>query len=117
MELDDRKEHIIRCIKLGMDLDSSMYCAECTASEMELFKKDADFLHTVKMWQGLEEKNLLEDFDQAMSIQLAKGVTSAAQWKLSKINKPRWGTESAEDKNKDKANSMVIILPSNDRES
>jgi uncharacterized membrane protein YkoI len=115
MELDDRKEHIIRCIKLGMDLDSSMYCAECTASEIELLRKDEDFTGKVKTYQSIEEYNVLEDFDSAMGIALAKGQTAAAQWKLSKINKKRWGNET-EDKGKEDANSMVIILPTNGRE-
>ena len=115
MELENRKEHVLRCIKLGMDLNSSMYCAECTASEIDFLTKDEEFTAIVKTYQSIEEYNLLVDFELARGMQVQKGNTSATQWKLERTNKERW-TNSTGDQTKGQENSMVIILPSNGRE-
>ena len=116
MELENRKEHIIRCIKLGMDLTSSMYCAECTESEIELLKNDKEFEMQVLTYQSLEELSLLEDFDTAVEIQKSKGNTSGIQWKLAHMNKKRWGNEVATDKgNGLPGGSVTIVLPDNGR--
>lgn len=115
MELSDRKEHIMRCIKLGMDLTSSMYCAECSESEIALLEKDEDFQSRIKTQQSIEEYNLLQDFDRGVEIAVSKGNTSGLQWKLAHINKRRWGNDTS-DKSKEDVNSkIVIMLPDNGR--
>ena len=116
MELDDKKDHIIRFIKLGMDLDSSLYGAECSESEIEILKNDKDFLSRIKTYQSLEEYRLLEDHDMAMNIAAAKGGTAALQWKLAHLNPARWGVGDSDKGKGGTGSGVVIVLPNNGRE-
>jgi len=88
---DYRKEQIIRCVKLGMDLQSAMYTVACNDQEMETLEKDEEFMRRVDITKSILEMNLIERHDSAMDIQLAQGKTGAVQWKLERINPSKWG--------------------------
>ena len=96
MTLLEKKEHIIRCIKLGMELFRAMLVAGCTEKEIELIEKDIEFNELVKQYHALEEYNLLMKHKTAMDVAAVSGRTNAIQWKLERINPDRWST--AEDK-------------------
>lgn len=93
MELTDKVNHIIRCIKLGMDLESSMYAAACTEGEMDTLMKDPEFISTIKVKQAIEEMNLLELHEDAMHAGVSKGNATAIQWKLERMTE-RWSPKS-----------------------
>ena len=93
MELKQKIEHTIRCIKLGMTLEDSLFIAECTDEEMETLYTDEKFLHKVKLHQKIEEMNLLKQHNIAMEIATAKGNTKPIEWKLGIMNKNRWGSK------------------------
>ncbi len=114
MELNDKKDHVIRCIKLGMTLSSAMYCAECTDDEMTLLEDDDAFNHKVKIVQSLEEYALLEDHALAARIAAAKGNTAPIQWKLAHINKERWGNRIGEE-GPGEGSTVNINIPNNGR--
>ena len=91
MELKGKKEHVLRCIILGMDLYSSMILAECTEAEITLLEADEEFLQKVKLKQYMEEYSLLEKFNTALNFAVGKGNTKPIELKLSKLNPDRWG--------------------------
>lgn len=93
MELEQKKEHVIRCIKLGMTLDDSLFLAECTDDELECLQDNEDFLKLVKLHQKLEEMNLLKQHNMAMEISASRGNTKPMEWKLGIIHKNRWGSK------------------------
>ncbi len=91
MELEQKKEHVIRCIKLGMTFDDSLFVSECTDKEMEELSKSEEFLHTIKLHQKLQEMDLLKQHNIAMEIAVTRGNTKPIEWKLGILNKNRWG--------------------------
>ena len=91
MELKGKKEHVLRCIILGMDLYSSMILAECTEAEITLLEDDEEFLRKVKLKQYMEEYKLLEKFNTALNFAVGKGNTKPIETMLSKLNPERWG--------------------------
>lgn len=105
---DKRKEQIIRCVKLGMDLKTAMYTVACTEEEMEQLTNDESFLHRVEVTKAILEMNLLEDHHDAMQLQLAEGKTTAVQWKLERLNPNKWGKTTA-DNNPDNTPKIVIV--------
>ncbi len=107
---DKRKEQIIRCVKLGMDLRTSMYTVACSDEEMETLEKDEKFMRRVTVTGAILEMNLIESHDSAMDIQLAEGKTGAVQWKLERINPSRWG-KATKDEGGDAPRVMIVEIP------
>lgn len=103
MTLDDRKDHVLRFVKLGLDLYSSMLLSECTDEEIESLENDKSFLRDVEICNIIAEKELLEKYDIAMEIASSRGNTNPIQWRLSKLNPDRWGTRT------DLSDSDVLI--------
>ena len=97
MSLANKMEHILRCIKLGMELFKAEMVAECTPEEMEVIEKDEDFMVLVAQQYAMEEYDLLKKHSMAMEIATTRGNASAAQWKLGKINPGRWGSREGND--------------------
>ena len=90
MELYQKKEHIYRCVTLGMDLYSAYLLAECTDAEIDLLNDDPDFQRRIAIKQKLEERNLLERFDTGMGIAVQKGNVNPVIWKLGILNPDRY---------------------------
>ena len=93
VELNQKIEHAIRCIKLGMTLEDSLFIAECTDDEMETLYDDEAFLRKVKLHQKLEEMDLLKQHNIAMEIATSRGNTKPIEWKLGIMNNKRWGSK------------------------
>lgn len=119
MELSDKKQHIIRCLKLGMDLESSMFCAECSFEEMDYLREDEQFSKYVKTIHALEEYRLLEDHELATRIAASKGNTHSIEWKLAHINPGRWANRISQSDDDDEGKSIApeIYLPDNGRDN
>lgn len=94
MTLEHKKEHILRCVKLGMVLYSAMVLAECTEEEISSIEQDEIFLKRVEQQYALEEYELLQAYEIATEIATNRGITSPIQWKLQKINPKRWDSGS-----------------------
>ncbi len=93
MTFESKKEHILRCVKLGMDLLQAELVAECSLSEIDQLDEDKKFLRQIKFHYAISEFQLLEKHDRAMHNQLTEGKTGAAQWKLERMNPKRWGKD------------------------
>ena len=90
VELDQKRKHIMRCIKLGMDLTSSMIVAQCTPTEIELLEADDRFHREVQFRQHILEMELLERHKNGRDLAASKGMTRPVEWMLEKVNKDRW---------------------------
>ena len=93
MTLVNKKEHILRCIQLGMELFKAELVAECTEEEMDEIANDEHFAEIVEQYQAIHEYDLLTKHQTAMDIQISTGRSGAVQWKLEKINPGRWGKD------------------------
>ena len=93
MTLQQKKEHILRCVRLGMELFQAELVAECTTKEIETIDKDKKFLERVNQYYAIEEYDLLVKHNNAMALAAVTGKTGAIQWKLERINPGRWGKE------------------------
>lgn len=106
MELEEKKEHVLRFIKLGLDLYSSCIMAECADEEIEILEGDAKFLKKVEVCNILAEKELLEKYEVAMRIAANNGKTEPIKWRLEKLNPSRWS-------DKNKPGEDEIYIPAN----
>lgn len=89
MNLEAKKDHIIRCVKLGMDLYKACIVSECTEDEISGIENDKAFEKRIEAIQARAEYELLEQHATACSEAAERGNASAIQWKLGKIN-PKW---------------------------
>jgi hypothetical protein len=105
MELDEKKEHVLRFVKLGLDLYGACICAECTDEEIEVVESDPVFLKKVEVCNIIAEKDLLEKYEIAMRVATNSGKTEPIKWMLEKVNPNRWS-----DKNKD---TGEVFIPAN----
>lgn len=83
---DFKKEHILRCVKLGMQLYKAQIYAQCTEEEIKLLDNDKNFLKQVEQQYALQEYELLLKHNNAIAIATEKGNASPIQWRLSKLN-------------------------------
>lgn len=97
MTYDKKKEHILRCVKLGMELFRAEIAAGCTERDIAIIEKDVRFNKVVEQYYALEEYNLLIKHKTAMDVAAASGRAVAIQWKLERINSDRWGSSDEED--------------------
>jgi hypothetical protein len=95
MTFEEKKQHIIRCVKLGMDNYSAMIIAECTQDEIDLFENDEVFSKRLAVEAKLEERDLLINMQKVMDINVPLGDSTEVRWKLEKINPRRWGRPDA----------------------
>ena len=106
MELDKKQEHVLRCIKLGMDLYSSYIVAQCTQEEIDILDEDEEFIARIEFEQKLQEQDLLKQHSEAALLAGMKGNTHGFEWMLGKINPGRWGQK--QDLN---VNSKIEVIP------
>jgi len=96
MTFEQKKDHIIRCVKLGMELYRAELVSECTLEEIELLDKDKDFLKRIDQQYAIEEYALLTKHNVALEIAKTRGNASPIQWKLGKLNPKRWDSKDKE---------------------
>ena len=92
MLLSEKKGFILKYVRLGMDIPSSMICAECTDEEMELLDADTEFQRIIKFTGKYEESRMLEDFERARKANISLNDTRDTRWLLEKIDPERFGT-------------------------
>jgi len=90
MTIEEKKEHVIRCIKLGMELYKAYLIAECTPDEIEILDTDKDLQRKIEITYAIAERDLLEKHNVALEISQLKGNTNPIQWKLARLNPNRW---------------------------
>jgi len=93
MTIEQKKEHILRCVKLGMELYRAELVSECTLEEIELIENDKLFLKRIEQQYAIEEYSLLTKHNVALNIAQSRGNASPIQWKLGKLNPKRWDTK------------------------
>jgi DNA replication initiation complex subunit (GINS family) len=91
MTLEDKKKHIYRLVKLGMDRAECELLAECSLEEQTELEKDAYYLAHCAIQRLLEEKDLLERLEDIIEMNTVEGKSTEVRWKLEKINNARWG--------------------------
>lgn len=116
MELSGKKEHVLRCTKLGMDFFSSCVIATCTIDEMALLEKDESFQMQILQQEKIAEYELLKDHNIASRIAINRGNASPVQWRLAKINPKRWGDGKKDDGPFEgiPGGSIILVGKSND---
>lgn len=92
MTLQQKKEHVLRCVSLGMETERAYLIAECTIDEKNLLDEDDAFQERICLAYALEEKRLLEELSAGSKVAVANGNTQAVRWMLEKINAPRYQT-------------------------
>jgi len=108
MDLESKKDHVLRCVKLGMDLYRACIVATCTPAEIEVIEADERFSDMVEAQQAIAEYDLLEMHEIAMRNAAQEGKTTAIQWKLGKLN-PRWENKE-KDLNIRTPEAVTVIL-------
>ena len=100
MTLDEKKEHILRYVKLGMDVLQSAYICECTDTEIDVLEEDPVFQRRVKAQNALKEMELLQRHDNVIVEAEARGNGGPIQWRLGIVNPDRYsGKEKSDKKN------------------
>ncbi len=93
MSLNEKRDRIIQCVKLGMEWLRAALVAECTEEEIDELENDANFMHKIQVNDAIEEVRLLEKHNDAISEAVVRGSATAVQWKLEHINPGRWGSK------------------------
>jgi len=118
MQLKERKEHILRLIKLGMELYKASLVAGCSEEEIEQLENDKVFKLKIEAYKAISEKELLDRLEDAMDIAVDRGNSSAIQWKLERLNPKKWGSKEMD---RDFINPNITIelagRHSNDKDS
>jgi len=96
MTLNQKKEHILRCIKLGMGLYKAQLVSECTELEIVLLEEDKVFLKEIEQQYAISEYELLIKHNTAIDISKSRGNANPIQWKLSKLNPEQWASKDKE---------------------
>ena len=91
MTIEEKKGYVLKYIRLGMDLMSSMIVAECTDDEIAVLDEDAGFQRSAKLAVKIEEMQAMEAFHQTRKRLLAQDDTRDTRWWLSKVNPSQWG--------------------------
>lgn len=90
MELKQKKEHVLRCIKLGMDIYKAYIVAECTEEEVDLLNNDDKFQNIIIQRQALQEYDLLLKHNVAMDLAEKKGNAKPIEWRLKILNPEKY---------------------------
>jgi hypothetical protein len=96
MVLEDKREAVLRCVKLGLTLDAAFLIAECTDDEITALSEDADFKCRATLQAKLLEHNLLKKLDECIALNTSIGKSDEVRWLLGKINPSRWGNGKEE---------------------
>lgn len=105
MNLDDKKDGILRLIKLGMELYKAGLVVGCSEEDIEQLENDKGFKLKIEAYTAIAEKELLDKLEDAIDIAVDKGNSSAIQWKLERINS-RWASKEM---NREPVPSNIIV--------
>lgn len=115
MELVDKKEHILRCIDLGLSFFKSCLCAECTEEEIEILEKDTQFQKNIEIKKSISEYNLLRKHDTALEVAKMKGNATPIQWRLSILDPGKYGDRLSLDA-REKVDLVKFDIPLDDKQ-
>ena len=85
-----KKDHILRCIDLGMDFYRSCVCSACTEEEIDLLNKDEEFQKEIKERYALQEYNFLMKHNVALEVAKNKGNSKPIEWRLGILNPKKY---------------------------
>jgi hypothetical protein len=91
VELNDKKDLILRLLALGMAMDKAMLYAEIDEEDLIVLNQDEVFGRRVKRIHSETEYELLKKFDEVMDISSKAGRSEDIKWKLALINRDRYG--------------------------
>ena len=117
MNLKDKKEQILRLIKLGMELYRAELVLGCSEEEIKKIEEDLNFNQRVKEHEAISEKELLDKLEDAIDFGVDKGKSSAIQWKLERINAKRWGSKEMDNKYIPNVSIELVGRKPNDKDS
>ncbi len=86
MTFVDKKNQILECVRLGMDVYKSQLVVACTQQEIDQMDNDPEFLSRVELHKATKETDLLEMHDTAINTAKDRGDTRGIQWRLEKLN-------------------------------
>lgn len=107
MEIADKIESVLRCIKLGMALEEAYLLAECSYEEQDAMNKDEDFQYRVQVQRSIQERELLTKLNAIIDMNVLSGKGEDLRWFLSKINRKRYGDGKVDDEMKDIAKKLL----------
>lgn len=110
MKLDEKKDHILRCVRLGMDLFSAALIAECTDEELDVLEQDPVFQRRIKIETAIEEERLLNKHNAAIEEAVVRGKANPIQWKLEKLNPRRWGSKETGKSQRETENVTINLV-------
>ena len=111
MNMNIKKELILRSIKAGLSLNKAYILAECNDDELEILKNDQSFIKDIELHKILEQKRLINQFNKALNNAVKSGNTAAIERRLARIDPENWGDDNDD---KDKIN-VSFYLPKNGR--
>ena len=94
--LESKKDTVLRLVKLGMSEERAYLAAEVDETEAAILTQDPFFVRRMKLVSATEELRLLEVFDKVMIESAGKGFSQDLKWKLSILNRERYGTTPAD---------------------
>ena len=95
MTLDEKKTHVLRCIRLGMDFTTSSLVAECSEPELTALEEDIEFQRRISIEMALEEHRLLSKHNAVIEEAAIRGNGAPIQWRLEKLNPRRYGNKES----------------------
>ena len=107
MDYKQKRQHVLRYVKLGMALYESMVLAGLTKKEMADLENDTRFARRIEAVRALQEYELLEAHGVTAKIAASKGNAHPIEWRLTKLNPGRYGAAAEKEKPPDK----IVIIP------
>jgi len=110
MTIEQKKEHVLRCVKLGMDSYSAYIVATCTVEEIALLDDDVYFQSLIEQQNKIAEYDLLKNHEVATRIAINRGNANPVQWRLEKLNPNKWGNGKGGDTEKTLPPGTIILV-------
>ena len=110
MTLEQKKEHVLRCIKLGLDSYASYIVSMCTVEEIEELDNDELFQSLIEQQNKIAEYELLKNHEIATRIAINRGNANPVQWRLEKLNPDKWGNGKHDVEDKKLPPGTIILV-------
>lgn len=82
----DKRDLVLNCVSLGMDLKKAYYAAELTQEEMDELDADDFFQRKAKAKEAILERDLLKRLDEVIDMNVKKGNSKELRFKLGATN-------------------------------
>lgn len=82
----DKKDLILNCVALGMDLKQAYYAVELTQEEMDELDNDPLFQRKAMAKKAILERDLLRKLDDVIDMNTKKGNSKELRFKLGATN-------------------------------